>query len=167
MTAATRYEIPGGDAGAVATLARMRALVDRSLGNPVVRDALQTITRLDPPRDDTAHALSIRRFLADRVKFLADPLGVELLHDPEWMIREIARRGYLGLDCDDVAVLGAALCKNAGIRCLFRVVAFWSDKNPYQHVYTLAETGTGLVELDTTKPNVATPPIGRMYTEEV
>jgi hypothetical protein len=168
MTASARYEIPGGDAGAKQTLAHMRQLVNDSLGSPIVRDALQTITRHDPQRDDLAHAKSIRRFLQQRIRFLMDPRNVELLHTPEFMLEEIGRRGMIGVDCDDAAVLGASLAKNIGLRAYFQAVGFFDPKgSPYQHVYALVETGSGLLELDTTKPSYGAMPATRFLLEEV
>lgn len=145
----------------------MRRLVDDSLGAALIRDELQRILAGDTPRDDLAHARSIRRYLQEHVWFLSDPRGAELLHEPEFLVAEIRKRGRIGVDCDDAAILGASLGKNIGLRAYFQVVGFLDPKTgPYQHIYTLLDTGSGLLELDTTKPPGAMIPT-RFGLEEV
>lgn len=169
MTTAYFGNLPRGDAGARATLEVMRKIVNDSLASPTVRETAVGLVRDTAQRDRLAQARAIRRFLQDRMRFLSDPLGVELLHTPEYLLKEIGRRGIIQADCDDAAILGAALAKNIGIPAYFRALAFWDAKRtPYQHVYTLLQTPQGVLDLDTTRPApMPRPPIGRALTVEV
>lgn len=141
-----------GDAGALATLRRMAALVNQSLADATVRDAAQQIVRYEPVRDDVGQALAIRQWLGDKVQFIPDPRGVEVLTSPAQMLRDIDARGVTLGDCDNAAVLGAALGKAIGLRAQFVVLGFVDPKAPYTHVYARLQTRNGWVELDTTRP---------------
>lgn len=168
MTAVAHQVIPRGDAGTRATLARMRQLVNAARTNPLVRQTAQRVIEYCPMRDDFAQARAIRGFLEQRIRFCKDPLGVELLHTPEWMLREIGRRFYVLVDCDDAAILGAALAKAVGLAAHFEALAFFTQDAPFQHVYALIPTRRGPVELDVTKSAQSIPPvISRRLTIEV
>lgn len=160
--------IPAGDAGAQRTLEIMRGLVNDSLASPLVRRAAASLTLGLGQRDVTGQARAIRRFLSERMRFLPDPLGCELLHTPDYLLTEIAQRGIIQADCDDAAILSASLAKNIGIRSWFKAVSFFNDKTPYQHVYTVVQTPAGFLDMDTTRPAPAPrPPLGRALTLEV
>lgn len=96
-------------------------------------------------------ARRIRAFLADRVRFVHDPPGVELIRTPDLMLETILARGHAIGDCDDVAVLGAALAMAAGLSCRYVLVAL-HPSDPFEHVYTEVLTPEGAIELDTTRP---------------
>lgn len=163
-----RLTIPAGDAGARQTLRIMRRLVRQSLAVPIVRAAITSITTFAGSRDVPEQALRIKRFLEDHIRFLPDPIGVELLHTPEWMLREIQRKGIIAVDCDDAAVLGAALAMNAGIRPVFVAESYFFPGSPFQHVYTELPTPAGVVSLDVTKPyqTTAGAPVSRRFRME-
>lgn len=144
-------EIARGDAGTQQTLVKMRSLVNRSLALPIVRGTAVAIVRSVVPRDRSGQIAAIRAFLTERVQFLRDPVGVELLHSPDWMLREVASRYYVTVDCDDVAILGAALGKAAGIKARFVAVAFYDPVAPYSHVWTELFDGSKWRELDVTR----------------
>lgn len=142
-----------GDAGAMATLRRMAALVNQSLADAVVRDTAQQIVRGQLDRNTYGQALAIRSFLESSVQFIPDPRGLEILTAPRVQLADIAQRGVTLGDCDNAAVLGAALGKAVGLRAQFVVLGFVSPDAPYAHVYARLQTGAGWVELDTTRPN--------------
>lgn len=144
-------EIPGGDAGTVVTLGKMRSLVNRSLVLPIVRGAAVSIVRLVVPRDRRGQVAAIRRFLNERVQFLRDPVGVELLHTPDWLLRDIKARYYTNADCDDVAMLGAALGKAVGLKARFVAVAFYDPVAPYSHVWAELFDGDRWGDVDVTR----------------
>jgi transglutaminase-like putative cysteine protease len=142
----------GGDLGALATLARMRAMVNQSLADAAVRDAAQELVRMLPARDTFAQAQAIREFVAQGVQFVPDPRGVEVLTSPAKMLADIAARRSTQGDCDNAAVLSAALGKAIGLRAQFVVLGFFSPDAPYSHVYTRLQTAQGWLQMDTTKP---------------
>lgn len=144
-------DIARGDAGTRETLQRMRSLVNRSLAIPVVRGTAVNLMRAVVPRARGEQIRAVRRFLTDRVQFLRDPVGVELLHDPVWLLREIQTRYYVTVDCDDVAILGAALGKAAGLKARFVAVAFYDPVAPYSHVWAELFDGDQWRDLDVTR----------------
>lgn len=141
--------IPGGHLGIEATVWKMRRLVARSLGAPLLLEAARNM--VPGSGDSTEAALRIRAYLEDAVAFVPDPLGVELLKSPVYLLREIEARGRATGDCDDVAVLGAALGRAIGLPARFVLLAF-TEGAPYEHVYTELGAGGEWVELDTTRP---------------
>lgn len=144
-------DIARGDAGTQQTLQRMRSLVNRSLALPIVRGTAVALVRSVLPRDRSGQVRCIRSFLGERIQFLRDPVGVELLHDPVWLLREIQTRYYVTVDCDDVAILGAALGKSAGLKARFVAVAFYDPVAPYAHVWAELFDGDQWRDLDVTR----------------
>lgn len=159
MTLISRSTIGFGDYGSAQTLDRMRELVNRSLSVPLVVETANGIAASRPPRDYLGIALAIRHWLASNFRFVRDPVGVELLRDPEYQLRQWMTYGYITGDCDDVAVLGAALGKAVGIGARFVAVGFQPNR-PLVHVFAvltgrgdggMGSLGRG-VELDVTRP---------------
>lgn len=155
MTMPTRVmtgHIAAGYVGSMQTLARMRSMVRQSLTMPdVVQTAAHAVT-LAPERDQVQQALAIRAFLQRAFRFVPDPKGVELLRTPLFQVREIRRNGASIGDCDDAAILGAALGLAVGIPAMFRVIAF-KPGAAFSHVYTiLTPKGRPAIDLDVTKP---------------
>lgn len=147
------FPLPGGDLGTYLTLGQMRAMVLREFMLPDVR---LCASRIAGPygSDGAAQAVAIRAWLEDHVAFLRDPDGVEMLHGPAWQVRRALTQGVVYVDCDDVAVLAAALGKAAGLKARFVVVGFGSPKAPFRHVWTeLAAPGSRhWIECDITRP---------------
>ena len=149
---AVRVWIPGGDAGTYATLDHMVRLAREARGLPIVRDTALTLTT--HAADPLQQIAAIRDWLALTVEFTRDPTGVELLHSPRYLLSVLRQAGApLRIDCDDVAVLGAALGGNLGLRARYVTVGFFSPNAPFRHVWTdLAPPhGTPWVELDITR----------------
>ena len=117
-------------------------------------------------RDGTEQAVAIRGWLEDHVSLMRDPDGVEMLHGPKWQVRTALTQGIVNVDCDDVAMLAAALGKAVGLRARFVVVGFGSPKAPFRHVWTeLASPGSNVwIECDITRPSQGLPfeAIGRV-----
>lgn len=143
------YSIGSGHAGTRDTLAYMRALVRREYGLPIVRDTAAAIVRGTGVNSEAQAAL-IRRFLVDHISFLRDPRGIELLTAPATQLTTIRSMGSASGDCDDVAVLGAALGLAIGLRARFVVVG----RSQFEHVFTVLgdPAGRSWWELDTTRP---------------
>lgn len=147
-----RYKlIPIGE-GFTGTAATIRQLVQRARAaaqTQTVQDAAHSI--VGPHARAYASAKAVRRFLADKIMFQADPIGVELLRWPPTMLEEISTEGVAFGDCDDVATLGAALGIALGLAARFVVLAF-TPTGPFEHVYSELFAGGDWVELDTTRP---------------
>lgn len=140
-----------GWAGLAATLRVMREAVRHALPKPLTRAAAAEIVRGVPASNTGMQASLLRRWLQNHVAFVRDPVEVEYIQTPWFMLEHIALRGFVDGDCDDVAVLGAALGMSIGIRARFVLFAFGRGQ-PFSHVFTELLTDAGWVELDTTRP---------------
>lgn len=138
------------DQGTVQTLAKMRQLVNDSLTTPSLR-AVAARTVLGCGRNLECQHQALRRWLVGHWRFLRDPSGVELLHRPERLLDQILQTGYATGDCDDVAILGAALGKVVGFPARFVVLGFFGTDGPFSHVYTELWVTQSWQELDITR----------------
>lgn len=145
--------LPSSDLGTFFTLAQMRAMVYREFMLPMVRLTATDIVAGLGGVDGVEQAHMIRDWLENHTEFLRDPDGVEMLHGPAWQIQQVRQRGNVQVDCDDVAMLSAALGKSIGLRARFAVVAF--DGGPFRHVWTELSPGAApsWVDMDVTRPS--------------
>jgi transglutaminase-like putative cysteine protease len=151
VTTVRQYSLAGGDLGAWQTLRKMRALVNASLTDPVVVAAAKEAVAACAAGDYECNAFQVGYWLGERFQFVRDPVDVELLHEPRYMLDAITSRGFFQGDCDDAAVLGAALGKAIGLRARLRAIGF--DKvGPFSHVIADVRTPRGWVQLDVTRP---------------
>jgi transglutaminase-like putative cysteine protease len=163
MKAETR-RIPAGDLGTLATVREMRKLVDKGVRNPLtVRLASAIVEGAHGHR--ASQAMAIRGWLDLRTVYQDDPYGIELLRSVPEMLADIRQRGAAALDCDDVAILGAALGKAVGLRPRFVLFGF-EPSGPYRHIFTELATPEGWVDLDITRPP-RLPPVARSLTVPV
>ncbi len=151
----TAFPLPSSDLGTMFTLSAMRGLVYREFMSPAVRLLATDIVRGIGGKDGEAQAHAIREFLEQHTEFLRDPDGVEMIHGPVWQVQQILSRGLVQVDCDDVAMLAAALGKSIGLRARFIAAAFVDKNAPYRHVW--AEIGPRTVpptwiDMDVTRP---------------
>ncbi len=135
------YSIPYGDVGSLRTLQIMKKLVNDSLVDPVVINTAHSIVKFCPPKDEKCYAYSIFNWLKEHTQFIRDPAGVELIRAPKWDLDEIAKKSYILIDCDDFAVLAAALGKAVGMQAKFVVLGFFEANAPLTHVYTILKVG--------------------------
>ena len=156
-----RYWIPPSHAGIDATVRHMARIATRSARSAEVREAAAEIVG---PSSGARAADRVRDFLAANIRFQFDPPGVELIRTPELLLAQIRCDGVAVGDCDDVAVLGAALGMARGLRATYVLLAF-HDTDPYEHVYTELVTESGPVELDTTRPAHLPPELEIRRTE--
>ena len=103
------------------------------------------------PGDSIGIIAALRAWSAQVVRFTRDPVDVELLHSPGWMLGELSLRGVIAVDCDDAAVLVAAVAGSVGVRCRF-VAGALGRKLPYSHVWAECENGHSWELVDPTAP---------------
>ncbi|MGH8906850.1 MAG: transglutaminase domain-containing protein [Egibacteraceae bacterium] len=164
MATASVQRIAGGDLGAQQTLQRMRDVVNHSLRDPVIIETARGIAAQAPPRDLLGIVRAIYDYLQDHFQFVPDPRGVETLATPRYLLDRIERHSFAEGDCDDAAILAAALGKAVGLRAKYRAVGFAAPNGPLTHVYTLLHAGGRWVRLDPTKPlSRPIPPAARAY----
>ena len=168
MTTVRTFTIAGGDFGSRQTLGKMRGLVNRALTDPTVITTAKDVVAYVPPGDFEGQAMAIGSWLAEHFQFVRDPLGVELLHEPRYMLQVIDRRAFFSGDCDDAAVLGAALAKAVGLRARFRAIGFRRG-GLLSHVIADVWTPRGWVQYDVTRPAQFTrlPRVARSLIVEV
>jgi transglutaminase-like putative cysteine protease len=97
--------------------------------------------------DPAAQLGALFRFVRDRITFIGDVAGVETLQSPRYTLRVGAG------DCDDRAILLAALARSIGVPTdlKFRAIAA-NPRAPQQfsHVYVVARVGNRDLPLDPT-----------------
>lgn len=151
-TTVTRQDIGWGDGASIATLHKMRSMVNNAIMLPIVVETAHSIVRGQRARDYHNMALAVRYWLAQNFRFVSDPVGVELVRTPDYLLRQFHTYGYMSGDCDDVAVLGAALGKAVGIPAKFVAIGF-KIGGSLAHVFTLLlPRSAPIVSLDVTKP---------------
>jgi hypothetical protein len=83
-------------------------------------------------------ARAIGEFVKKHVRYVKDPVGTESLQAPDMMIRMMKDAGYTMGDCDDMALLTAAMLMSVGIRPRFRAVRYRGDENGnFNHIYVV------------------------------
>ena len=127
---------PGGDLQTWATVMRMRRLARQGMVHPVVRRQALEIVAGIPGRDADAQIAALHQWLARHSWFVRDPKIAELLVSPWQQLADLTRQGILTYDCDDAAMLAAALGGAIGLRARFVVVGFRSRSAPFRHVWT-------------------------------
>jgi transglutaminase-like putative cysteine protease len=141
--------LPPGNQGARATLSIMRELTLSGAKDPIVRETAIRIVQTSGAREhNPASQLgALFRYVRDRITFIGDVAGVETLQTPQYTLRVGAG------DCDDRAVLLAAMARSIGITAdlRFRAVAA-NPRTPGQlsHVYVVARIGNQDLPLDPT-----------------
>lgn len=135
----------GGAAGVQQTLAHMVRLANGAMLDALIRDQAVKATSGCFRTSKDCMCYSLLTWVMRTVRYVADPYGVEMLHDPRLIARGIAERRQVYGDCDDMSTYLAALLKSIGLRPSFRAVGY--DGKPFQHVYVVCE---GL-KLDATK----------------
>lgn len=150
----------GGDLGALQTLRRMKQIANASLGDPLVIETARSIVENAGVlgRDQWGKYLALRQWIEEHVQFLPDPVGLELLSTPRYMLQRIRQAQFVSGDCDDAAILGAALGKAVGLRAKYRALSFVNQRRPFQHVYTLLLVNGKWANLDATRSPRTDPP---------
>jgi len=124
------------------TMERMRKNIRTSMHRPHVLAKARAIiadARI-AERDEAGQARAIREWVDAHFRFVKDPLGVELLETPSFLLAKIEKDGTVQGDCDDAATLSAALCGAIGIRPTLYALAFGQEGTspPYSHVIAVA-----------------------------
>jgi hypothetical protein len=144
-----RTWIPGGNLGTAATISRMRDLVSQGKRDFRIRELVGKLVQPCPAKDYYCYAKAAHEFCRDRIKYVFDPNGVELIEEP-WKIVESGVA-----DCDSIVVLMSALCETMGFPCRF--VTIKADKKrpgDFTHVFMEVNVpGKGWIGSDPTQPD--------------
>lgn len=155
-----------GDAGTGQTLDRMRALVDVGAQLPETRQAVAAALTYALPRNPQSELSALLEWVQERWHYVRDPTSVELVQTPALMLREIRLRGEVQGDCDDAAVLFAALAESAGYPTRFVVQGPAGDL--FRHVVIEVQAGGRWLAVDPSQGVHGlgwTPPAGREARE--
>lgn len=141
--------LPPGDAGTRATLAQMRALVLSGAKDFGVRETAVRVIQFSGAREhDPASQLgALFQYVRDQITFIGDVAGVETLQSPRYTLS--IRAG----DCDDRAVLLAAMARSIGIPTDLRFRAIAANPaapGSFSHVYVVARVNGKDIALDPT-----------------
>lgn len=128
--------IPAGVPGTMATVERMRALVNEWRVNPQIINAARSIVFNEPAKDELAEARALFKFVQQRIRYVRDVRDVETLATPLATLE--TRSG----DCDDHATLLATLLEAIGFETRF-VLTSYQSTDAFEHVYlaTLVNRG--------------------------
>ena len=139
------------DSASLATLYQMRDMVRKGVERPIVVSVARHIVAGLSGRDQLAQAFAIREWMETHVRFIPDPNNVEVPRPPDEMLEEVESRFTVQGDCDEAAIIGAALASAVGLTVDLVVVGFDTPNTPYSHVFALVKTPGGNVDLDTTR----------------
>ena len=144
----------------------MQRLAREARVDPLVRAFAVDLAAGCPPRGDACKIARVFDFTRERVRFCADPLGVELLHAPGFLLAQIELTGETFVDCDDAAVLQAALLGAVGTRSRFVVGSFLPSR-AFHHVWAEGWDGAQWVQMDPFREERFDQPPTRLASREV
>jgi hypothetical protein len=130
------HQITGFD-GPTTTLQGMVRAVQGTRGEASLRVRTQTEEVIGElwPKDYVGEVVAIADWVSQRIRYVNDPMHVELLKDPQRLVEEVQERGFARGDCDDMACLIATMCLQVGRHAQFVVVGF-GESGQYTHVFT-------------------------------
>jgi hypothetical protein len=99
-------------------------------------------TGLPDMRNIDLVAGALYRWMTRNINYVRDPWNIERIQSPDVTLRQKAG------DCDDHAILSAALLQSLGIQTGFRIVSR-TGRN-YDHIYTVFRSPDGWKSFDTT-----------------
>ena len=124
-----------GHAGIAQTLRKMASLAQSAKLDPIIRDQAELATGGCFKGAKDCQCYSLLLWVSRTVRYVGDPTGVELLHDPRLIAHGIADKKRVYGDCDDMSMYLAALALSIGLQPTFRAVGY--NGRPFQHVYVV------------------------------
>jgi len=137
-------EVPNGRAGVKETLKIMSTIVKKFARDPQIRNLAISITSNLDNKDFSGEVREIFNYVQTNIRYVGDVLDVETLQTPDVTLANQAG------DCDDMAMLIAALLESINHPTRFRAVGFAPGE--LSHVYVETLLGTTWVPLDATEP---------------
>lgn len=148
-----KQEIPEGPKGTKATIIAMCELVKKAAQDPAWTQWWQVQVSDLPGKDYKAEAQRIFDIVKKYVRYVRDPVNLEVVSDPRATMFRIG-----GGDCDDhcVVIMSAALA--LGHQAAARTVAADPNRDDWSHVYAMIgieditqPNGIGWYPADTTQ----------------
>lgn len=159
-----QMEVADGLDGVKQTVGIMVELTRNAVLDPIVRSTAIRLVRgaADPVQLTTR----VRNFIARRLTRIME--YPEMLQPPDWMLHAMEHQAVMG-DCDDAAMLAAALLLSLGFQTRFVVYQSEADATDL-HVFTeVLVAGGDWLPVDPSIPAGAVPPPGwvQVLAEEV
>lgn len=143
-TTATLREISDGPRGTLETLKLMRAVTRKGKESLIIRQFATRLIEDLGQKNFTGEMLRIHAFVRDRIRYVKDIRGIEMLQTPE----EVLKSGQG--DCDDKSILVATLLESIGHPTRFVAMGFKDGQ--FRHVYVETKIGDKWVGVETTEP---------------
>ena len=126
--------------GPVTTIEQMVRNVRGARGerSVLVRSMTERVVAGLQPKDYLSEIIALRNFVAERCRYLNDPLTTEWVKDPERMASEILYQGSCQSDCEEQAQLIATMARQCGREAEFVTVGFTRDPEVMSHVFARA-----------------------------
>jgi len=163
-------KIGDGDHGIERTVELMTALIRDGIRHPLVRAHAERAVATVQPGDAFGEIDALRSYIGPRVRYRRDPIDVELLRTPWFIVEEIDAGRIPQLDCDDLTILSLALLGAVGFPTAIRVVSTRPTKE-YNHVFGMVRVRGDWYALDLTKAwlpkGYAGPQVTRYFDTEV
>lgn len=154
-------QISDGQRGTDETVAEIKRLVLSSLRTPKIR--LLTLSILNSrgvvPDNDLAATRAVFDWIRSHVRYVRDPLGVEVVQEPEVTLKIAAG------DCDDQSALVASMLMSIGIPVRFRVIG--TDVDNFSHILPEVRIGTAWLTADTTSSRPVGSPVPQIGVSKV
>lgn len=130
--------LSGGVKGNLETVEIMKEVARERAGHPQVRGLAIAILNYYQTKSHffADESVAIGQYVQDKVRYVKDANGIEQLHDPLTIIDQI-QRGVARADCDDMALLIAALLLSIGHSPKFSIIRYNSFSGNYNHIYVV------------------------------
>jgi transglutaminase-like putative cysteine protease len=122
--------------GPETTIREMRRAIlgPRGERSVVLHQLTEHVVRLLQPKDYQSEILGVRNFVAEHVRYKNDPLTTEWVSDPERVASQVLTYGRATADCDDIALIMAAMLRQVG-RVVEWVTVGFGRPNNFSHVF--------------------------------
>jgi transglutaminase-like putative cysteine protease len=158
----SKTEIGRGNASIANTLRYMKKLVIDSDNDRVVKETAKNIIKSVDPRDHKRQVDVIVGWVRKNFRYVRDIYGVEELTSPQNILHAMEKgRNDYSSDCDDFAVLIAALLRSVGFRTRLEAVGVGSQY--YNHARLSVAVDGAWLGIEGTK----TTPVGYAQPSDI
>jgi len=116
----------------------MKTVAHKRKGHPLVRNLALNILKHSNIESNNFldESKAIGEYVQENVRYVRDPFGIEQLHDPVLMIRNL-QTGVAQGDCDDMSLLIISLLMSIGHKPKLRAVRYGSRFGNFNHIYVV------------------------------
>jgi transglutaminase-like putative cysteine protease len=159
----SNVEIGRGPDAIASTLLYMKKLIINSDADRIVKETAKNIVRNVNPKDHVGQVAAVVSWVRKNFKYVRDIYGVEELTAPEVILRSMAAgKNDYSSDCDDFAVLIAALLRSIGFRT--RLEALGVGSQFYNHARLSVQVQGVWQAIEGTRP---TAPVGQALPSSI